>query len=75
MSVFDILKYGNTNLRSAVELKALPEDIILEFYQKVIGSPGTRSYHQMCWNLSMVHSPHYDDLSVVFRQVLKERNL
>lgn len=36
MSLFDVIKYGNTDLRNMMDLAELPIWVILEYYKKVL---------------------------------------
>jgi hypothetical protein len=75
MSLFDVIRYSNTNLGSEAELMVLPEDL-MELYWKKITGPILNSYQYYIYThehrCRAVGSWYRDAKKEVYSQLFKQ---
>jgi hypothetical protein len=87
MSLFTVIKYGNTKLSSPYEMDNLPEDVIREYYKQVhkklnfITSGDVDEHFGRCAVLANIYNKWYalkknpegeNEVKQIFKQVLLE---
>jgi hypothetical protein len=84
MSLFTVIKYGNTKLSSPYEMDNLPEDVIREYYARVhsdldfVTEGGSIDHFARCAVLANIYNKWYskknteNEMVRIFKQVLLE---